>query len=221
MAEIRVSTNAAQVSAAVRTFFQDQFPFAASRAINRVMVEAQRAQREHQRTIFEQRRPRWQEMNVKIRREDFARKDKLEGIIRMEAPGQQRTDILGKFETEEWKVPFRSSAIFVPTEDVPRSGARIMRKWRPKNLRLRPHGVKSDRVKVGRHRTFMILDPSLKRGVLFERELGEDPMPLYFIVPRVDIEPELDFIVNVTRVVDQRFVPIFEETFFQAVRSAR
>lgn len=91
---------------------------------------------------------------------------------------------------------------------------------RPAAFNFEPHGGD---VAIGDKRTISIQSPG-GRGVILRR-VGRGRNSrlrrLYFFVPDVPIEPELDFEANARRVVDDRFEGHFEFAFDRAVRTAR
>lgn len=225
-----------QASPFLRTLFADQVPFATSRAINRTALDFQKAQRSRLHAIFTLRRVRWAEQSIKIK--PFATKRSPEARISIDPPGGGRTkaDILGKFETETRKGPFRGRSVAVPTEHVPRTGAGVIRKgWRPAELfaDARQHGVgkvfsRKGNVYKGARGTFLIRRPGGK-GVILQRHggmaatTGHDPnvRPLYFLVPYVRITPELEFVETAKKTIERRWPENFREAFDRALRTAR
>ena len=76
----------------------------------------------------------------------------------------------------------------------------------------------------GDRRTFLIRNSAGGGGGIFQRfgSKGNTEVRLLFaLVPRVSIQPDLDFLDNVTRVVDTRFADRFYFRFDEAVRTAR
>lgn len=221
--KLRVESNATEVAGAVGTLFRDQIPFAAAVAVNETAKRFQIEQREHQRGIFTVRRPRFVDRAVKIRRGDFATKREPTAIVRIEPPGgQERADILTKFEDQEFKVPFKGERLAIPV-DVRRTGTGIVPpSMRPSSLDFKPHGS-SGRVMRGKKRTFLIREPG-GRGAIFQRfgrRGSSDVRVLFVFAPRADIDPELEFHANAVRVVRGRFPREFRDAFDRAIRTAR
>ena len=92
-----------------------------------------------------------------------------------------------------------------------------------RRVNLRKHGT-SGRVLRGDRRTFLIRNSAGGGGGIFQRfgrKGSTDVRLLFALVPRVSITPDLDFLDNVTRVVDTRFADRFSLRFDEAVRTAR
>jgi hypothetical protein len=58
------------------------------------------------------------------------------------------------------------------------------------------------------------------RGTIFERD-GDELVPLYHLVPSVPLDQRLDFVENVTRVVNETYAEAFTKRFDRAIRTAR
>lgn len=224
---IEVDMDVEGVSRWARHVHEDQLPFAISRAINWVALDFQEAQREHMESIFTVRRPRFVLRAVKIK--PFARKNRLWARVQIDPPGgRARADILTKFETERFKVPFSGSRIAIPTEHVARTPTGVIRKrHRISEFDLQPVGgqvfSRKSRVAVGERRTVSIQRPG-GRGMLFQRQGrggASELVPLYIYRPRVEIEPELNFVANARRTVRRRWEDAFFRSFSAAVRTAR
>lgn len=224
--DLRVDFPAHEIDEYTKYVFVDQLPFVEMLAVRRTGLDFQEAQRARLEDIFTLRRERWAKRSMKVT--DWPNKQKPEMRVAVESPGG-RSDVLGKFETETTKSPVRGRSIAVPTEHVPRTGAGVIRKgWRPRELlggdagrqhgRGRVIGTRGD-VFRGAKRTFLIRRPG-GRGTIFRRHGGE-VVPLYQLVPRVSITPELEFIDTAERVVGEKWAPNFVEAFDRAIRTAR
>lgn len=212
----------------VKTVFRDQIPFATSVAINRTALAFQEDQRQRMADIFTIRRKRFMERSVKIK--PFARKHSLEAKIQIDAPpaGPKKDDIFAKFETDSHKTPFRGRSVAVPTEHVSRTPTGVIRKgWRPKELLEggTQHGEgrvfkKRGNVFRGNKRTFLVRRPG-GRGTIFQRKRGGDVVPLYQLVPRVSLPPDLEFVETATKTVAREWDDQFARAFDFAIRTAR
>lgn len=221
---LTVDSNVDEVSRALRRIWRDQIPFALSKAINETALDFQKRQRRHQRRVFTLRRPRFFKRAVKIRRGDFARKNDPVAIVRIEPPGgQDRADILTKFEEGGFKLP-RGTRIAVPV-DVKRTGTGIVSpSMRPSRLGFEFHG-RGPKAEVfkGEKRTFMLRRPG-GRGAVFRRmgRRGSGRLRhLFSFTPRARIRGVLDFRLNAERTVRDRFAPNFRESFRRAIETAR
>lgn len=222
---IKVDTNAADVAGLLRRIFHDQVPFATSSAINTTAKQFQKAQRAHQRRVFEVRRPTFMDRAVKIR--PFASKRKLEAVVSIDPPGgAARSDIITKFEQDRRKAPRSGSRLAIPTHDVPKTAAGIVRKpFRPASLELKEIGRTRSGGKLsrGKKRTFAVREPG-GRGFIAQRigRRGSGKTRLLFVFePEVPIRPELHFHRNAQRTVSTRFPSNFATAFDKAVRGAR
>ncbi len=219
-----VDVNAAPVSGFLRAVYSDQLPFINSRAVNFTALDFQKDEREHMGEVFTIRRKSFARQSVKIK--PFASKAKPEARIAIDSPGG-RSDIFGKFESNTSKGPFRGRSIAVPTDNVPRTGAGIIRKgWRPAQLfaEASQHGqgrVLANRgdVYLGAKHTLLIRKPG-GRGTIFRRVNGE-LVPLYQLVPSVRIDPELRFHEIARETVTKRWEANFTKAFDSAMRTAR
>ncbi len=219
-------TDTQHASRFMRDLWRDQLPFATSKEINRTALDFQGTQRHRMVSIFNVRRPTFVLRAVKIK--PFSTKRLLRARVLIDPPGgRKRADILTKFESDTQKTPFSGSRIAIPTDNVPRTPAGVIRKrWRPKALNLRGHGSgsralpgKGHMVLVGDRKTVAFLKPG-GRGGIFERD-GPDLVPLYWFAPRVRIRPNLRFVHTARRTIRQRWERNFTRAFNESVRTAR
>ena len=218
--QITVEFPAHEIDGFTHYVFADQLPFAEQQAVRQTGLDFQAAQRNRLSDIFTLRRKRWAERSMKV--ESWPTKQKPEMKLAVSSPGG-RSDILGKFETETSKTPFQGRSIAVPTEHVPRTGAGVIRSgWRPRDLfaRGKVHGF-GQKVSVvqGERGTLLIRRPGGK-GTIFLRD-GDVLRPLYQLVPRVKIDPNLEFIETAERVVPEKWPENFVRAFDRAIRTAR
>lgn len=204
----------------LRDIRTDQIPFAASKALNAVVLAGQKDERAHLRDIFDERRPDWLDRSVKITH--FAKKKDLYATIGIHPPGadgEARKDILTKFESDTEKTPLSGNTIAIPT-GVKRTKKDIVQKaFRPKALNFRREGGRI----VGDKRTFIV---QLEQGrKLILQRVGKgarsSTRSLYLLLPRVDIDPELLFEQTIGKAVDREWRQQFIEAFDLAVRDAR
>lgn len=215
--QIRVDFPAAEVGEFARQVFDKQMPFATSLALNRVANRFQEEEREHLDDIFNLRQDRWAKRSIKIAPGDRATKTNPTVRIAVDAPPggpSGSDDILGKFEDERSKSPRDGRFIAVPTEHVPRTASGVIKKaWRPKSLRER-------NFRNG-FRTF-VSSTSRGKAIYFdESAAGGGIVPLYWLVPSVPIEPDLQFVETANMVVDRSWVEEFGRAFDIATRTAR
>ena len=221
---VSVEFPAEEVSRYAAKVFDDQMPFATARALNGVALKFQGNQRERQYQVFTIRRKQFADRSVKIK--PFATKIRQEVRVAVDSPGG-RSDIFGKFEDQTSKTPFRGKSIAVPTTNVPRTAAGVIRKgWRPKDLLdgAAQHGVgrvfqSKGNVYRGKKKTFLVRKPGGK-GTIFERD-GAELLPLYQLVPRVRISPDLQFVDTANKTVNAEWVNQFGIAFDRATKTAR
>ena len=208
----------------VSTVFARQMPFATAVALNETAKDFQAVERARLHSIFTLRRPQFAEQSIKIK--PFATKTRQEVRIAVDSPGG-RSDILGKFESDTSKGPFRGRSVAVPTEHVPRTAGGIIKKgWRPSELfrDAKQHGEgrvfkRKGNVYRGGRGTFLVRKPG-GRGTIFMRD-GDELRALYQLVPRVKIRPELEFVKTATATVKSQWTPNFRAAFDRAIRTAR
>ena len=197
----------AAVSEFARDVYKRQIPFATARAINWTAKDFQGAQRIRMADVFEIRRPQFLKQSVKIK--PFATKEKQEATVKIDSPAG-RSDIFGKFEEDRTKGPFRGRSVAVPSANVPRTGAGIIKKgWRPKDL-----------LANARQRGTVLFRKPDGRGTIFRRtDSGLEV--LYQLVPRVPITPDLRFLDTAEREINARWAINFTRSFDMAMATAR
>lgn len=204
--EVRTDTRPAERF--VQFVFAEQMPFATAKALNDTAKDFQKAQRSRLDRIFTLRQKLFAERAIKIK--PFASKDSLEARISVDAPGG-KSDVFAKFETDTVKDPLDGS-VAVPTEHVPRTASGIVRKnWRPKRV--------LDRTFQEPFRAFLAKRGNGRRAIWFDE--GDRIVPLYWLVDRVPIEPDLKFVETANKTVDERFQANFTRAFDLATRTAR
>jgi len=234
---ISVDIDTSGVSRWVREVFDDQLPFATSRAINTVALEFQRVQRQHMLSVFEVRRRKFIERSVKIRRGDFATKQRLEATVRIETPGGgRRDDIFTKFETGARKLPTRGAHIAIPQAAKRTRTGIIGRSQRPRAFKFKLHGTgPKATVFRGLKRTFMIFNRdggggiyqrvgrrrSASRSLRRRRSTSSRLRMLFVFRPEAPTPQILDFIDNAEKTVQRRWPKAFAESFDEAMRTAR
>jgi len=184
-----------------------QIPFATALAINAVLNDAQAAIRATLPGEFTLRRPEFIERTIYIGPQDRARKDRLEGTLRV----NPERDFLSKFEEDRAKTPTRSHTLAVP---VFRSGepARIIGRSDPLHVKklmaaiakggsrgfgAGTLGVIKHRRAKGMHgpqqQELVFLIKSSKGTFLVQRTGATSTRVLYAFKPRVAISPDLHF----------------------------
>ena len=226
---VTVDIRTAELSNWARFAQSELIPRATYLAINRTAEEFQKAQRTHMADVFKIRRPQFLKQSVKIK--PVATMAKPAATVKIESPGG-RSDIFGKFETERTKTPFLGRSVAVPTENVPRTGAGIIRKgWTPKELfhqvRLKKGATRAANTTkygvaglFGEKNTLLIRYPGAARGTIYRR-VGDELVTLYQLVPRVKIEPDLRFVDTARDTIQARWAVNFTGFFDSAVRKGK
>ncbi len=218
--QVALDTNATHVSTVARWIFRDQVPFAASKAINETLKDAQRAQRAHMRQAFTIRRRPFAERAVKIK--PFANKRRLHARIKIEPPGgQERANIFTRHEVRGIREPIEGRSLAVPIGVRRKKTSVVRRERRPPAFKFREVGS-GRRVAMfkGVKRTFMLQSPD-GTGYIIQRTGRRKTRLLYRLVPSVPIAPRLAFLETVGRVVRANFPTNFRRAFIQAVRTRR
>lgn len=243
--EITVSANTTEVSQLLRDLYKDQVPFASARAINRAALAFQKEQRQEMGGRFTLRRKSWAERSIKINRGDFAKKNNLVAIIRVETPGDaSRSDILSQHEDGGTKKP-KGRHLAIPDE-AKRTGAGIVRRdQRPKAFNFQ--ATSNPKIWKGDKRTFLVLN-NKGGGVILQRQGRKTPKRgrtrenqgrnlvsdvrtrqvrdtnirvLYRFATKADLDKRLEFVSTAEKVVPPAFLKAFPEEFAAAIRSAR
>jgi hypothetical protein len=241
---IRVRVDAKAAFRALDTL-RKQIPYATATAINQTLKHAQKAQQQHQRTVFTVRNRVFVDRAVKIK--PFATKTSTFGVIQVDPPGgQARASILTQHEQGGTKRP-RGSTLWAPEPkgETPvkkiRRGGRGVPKgsgWRPKELGLVPHG-KTGRVWKGKNRTFLIKTGS-RSGVVFQRTgKGRSRASnirtrttswrgrrsgvriLYALFPQGNLRPRLGFERVVVSTIHRVYRREFDAAMTRAIKTAR
>lgn len=198
-----------EIGAFATAVFNDQIPFATSVALNNTAKAFQQRQRDRLRDIFTIRNRPFADRSIKIK--PFATKQDPEVRISVDSP-RGRSDIFGKFEDETSKDPFSGNSVAVPTEHVPRNPSGTIKKaWKPRQVLNR-------NFRDG-FRAFIRTSRS-GRAIFFD-ERGQGLKPLYWLVPSVPIEPELEFIDTANQTVEDRWQDEFVSAFDRATLTAR
>jgi hypothetical protein len=222
---IRVTTNALELSRFMRELFRDQVPEAARRGIRYTALDFQKGQREHQRQVFTVRRPTFVDRAVKI--SQFPTKQEPVAVVKIEPPGgQARADVLTVHEEGGTKEPgpgHRAKAVpqaaqASPTEIVPK-------RLRPTQLGFRrvDKGGGEFQVFRGKVRTFMIRRPD-GSGVILQRtgRGRSDVRALFILEPGgVQIGARLQFHENAVRIIDEVAAENMARAWDETLRTAR
>lgn len=241
MIEIVVDTK--EFTRAMTELERNQLPFATSKAINGTLLAFQKAEQGELRDQFLLRRTRWVLQGVKINREDFARKDKLEGRVHLD----RQRDFLEKFERGGIKRPRSGRSLAIPKEirknprtiisaerrpkafhfplQPQRSGplAQVFLLTREKRIIRRGKVVGLDPRAGAVQRLFMIRRHDGTGGIYerLGRGRGSRTKLLYLFTPRARIEPQLNWHFTAHKTVRAEWPRQFAAAFAHALRTAR
>ena len=235
MIEIEVDLEGVDIPKWIRGIYRDQLPFVTARTINAVALSFQKAQREHQHRIFDVRNRTFIDRSVKIK--PFAKKTSLFARVSIDPPGgQERADILTKFESGGTKRPRDGRSLAVPADAQRLKRGRVRKADRPKELGFRLHG-KGPEAEVfrGKKRTFLIRRPDGTGGIyrrtgsstamvssLATRNVRDSNIQTLFrFTPTARIDSNLNFVSIAQRVVAAELGEAFNREFDRAVRTAR
>lgn len=247
---IGVEIDERPVKEALRSLHRDQVPYALAQAINKTGVQGQEKVRDRMAREFTQRRKTWMDRSIKIGRGDFATKQKLRAIVKVETPGaKDRSDVIAKFEDGGTKRPKDGRRLAVPDE-VKRTGKGVISKTqRPKAFDFELIGTGPDGTQVfrGKKKTFMVKRPDGTGGIyqrtgrktgkrgrrradqgrrmvsdLFSRRTRDaNVRTLYRFTPDAKIDTRLHFTETIEGVVKARFSRNFDEAFAKAIEGGR
>lgn len=207
---------------------ENQIPFAASKMLNALALDVQRAERAHIHEIFQVRRSQWVDRNVKVTH--WAKKTELYAAVGIVSPGDgERSDILGKFEDQTTKAPRQGGKAIVIPADAKRTKAGVVSKaMRPRALNLQQTGVSKDgrfTIYVGDKHTVMLQRPD-GSGLIIQNTGThvhgvQDGTVLYTMKPAVTIRPDLHFETIGERVVITKTAERWDEAVELAMRTSR
>lgn len=177
---------------------EGQMRFAMSKALNDTANDAQRAIQGSLAQRFTLRRPDFITRTIKRNREDFATKEKLEAVVRID-PSR---DLLAKFESGGTKTPTQGKAIALPTETVRRTKAQIIRQGqRPKAL--------------------LASGKAFSKGGRLLLRIGKAIRTAYVFKAAVKIPARLGFVETANKAVDASFVRRAEAAVERAIATMR
>lgn len=186
---------------------QRQVPFALSKAVNATALDVQTSVRARQRKIFTLRRPDWADRSVKMVK--FAKKIDPSATIGIHPPGgDQRADIITKFEADTQKISRTGGRVAIPV------GAKSAGVIRGRN---RPRAM----IEAARAFVLQSRNPAVqlivRRAARGKRALET----LYLLVKRVRISPVLRFHLTAAQRIDERFQTHMLTAFDDAMRTAK
>lgn len=191
-------------------FGEKQIPFAEAKAVNATGLDVQKAERAQIHSVFQLRRPEWADRSVKITH--FAKKSEPWLTIGIHPPGgDQRADILAKFETDTWKTSITGGRVAIPVNAKRNKADIVPRGQRPRAI-----------IAAGKAFILKSKNPNVQ---LIVRQVGRGKRrileTLYLLVQRVPLTPDLHFRDVAERTVNERWVPNFLKAFDDALRTAK
>jgi len=196
---------------------QRQIPYAASRALNDVVLAGQDDQRQGMRQRFRVKRPGFLDRSVKITHFSKKTDSPISTTLIIDPNPNNRGPLWDKFEPGGAKTPTRGQSIAVPITVVARGGI-VPDGMRPKQLNLHASG----RRVIGDKRTFL-LEYNGRRGIFQRTGRGAGAVRLlYWLTPSVPIPATLEFNKTLTpQMLRELFALNFEARFAEAMRTAR
>lgn len=226
MIPIRIEIDTKEQERRLSALGRQQFPFAASLALNNLTKLAQGEVRAHYRKTFTLRRPDFiEKQGAKIFK--FSSKRDLSTVFGVDP----KADFLEKFEQGGTKRPTAGRLALAVPLDVKRNKRDIITRGnRPRAFGF-IRGTANVRTKItryfGRKRTFLIQYPD-GRGWIFKRkakgrsgELFAGTSVLYTLQPSGQIAPQLEFVGIAARVAARDWVKVWDDAFAKAMRTAR
>lgn len=209
-----------------------QFPFATYKALNRLVLEAQRVQRRHQRRVFTIRRKTYWEQSVKITK--FAKKADLRAVIDVDPKGKvPKFEIWRRQEYGGTRVPVQGrKKLAIPPREKSRfsrvgltfTGAGLIpKRLRPANLK-RKFTIDFGGGRVGlfrrlgrRQKGFTKTPPGQRFG------LRDDPNIelMYVLHESAEIEAVYEWFGNMERTYNSKWRRYLDEELVKAFRTAR
>lgn len=219
MLNIEIQTG--DVLAALDDITAVQLPFALSGAVYDTAVNVQTAVFGHEQDIFTVRQSSWLEKSTKmVQRPTKHDPTAILQIVPPGSNGSDRADILTKFEDDTEKVSRTGGMIAVPTSNVKRNKRDII----PRSSPLRPKAlgpfVQVGAALRGQNGAFIITMPSGRQAIM-RRDGRGNVKVLYWLVPRVEITPDLHFYDIATEVVSNQWASNFERRWAEALASAK
>jgi hypothetical protein len=218
---INVSMDARPFIKDMDTLGQRQIPFAMMKTINETAEDFQAEQQELVARKFTLRRPTFIMNTVKINRGDFATKDNLRAIVRIDPD----RDVLSKFEDQGQKTPmFAGHALAIPIEAKRSKQDIVQNSMRPRALQLtQVITAGSQKIAKGLKRTFLIQRADGSGGI-YQRQgsgIGSTIHMLFSLKTKVPLPRTLAFVETAKRVCGERMPINWEKWIAQALRTAR
>ena len=218
---IKMSIDAKPLMKDLDELGQRQIPFALMKTLNNTALDFQAEQQEHIARRFTLRRQQFVLNTVKINRGDFATKENLRAIVRIDPD----RDVLSKFEDDGQKTPmFGGHAIAIPIEAKRSKQDIISNANRPRALQLTNVFTKgSEKIAKGLKRTFMIQKADGSGGI-YQRQgsgRGSSIHLLFLFRTRVPLPRSLQFMENAKRVCEERMSVNWAKWIAEAIRTAR
>jgi hypothetical protein len=218
---IRITVDTASFAAQMDDFAKNQLPYATMKALNTTATDFQSAEQGHIAQNFTLRRVAFMLRQVRIDREDWATKEKLETVIKIDP----NRNILGKFEEGGTKTSRNpQGSIAIPIEAKTSKADIVLASNRPKAFMLVTQNTKGGySIAKGLKRVFLIEGPDGK-GEIFQR-VGTGKSSklrlLYDLEKSVPIPAMLDFIPTARRIVAENFPRNFAAAFALAMNTAK
>lgn len=215
---LTISVDLDQLEHGLTDLEERQIPFATMKALNTMALAGQKAERAHLDEVMTLRRKDWDFKSIKITH--FAKKSELYAEISISPPGSsgdQKSDILGKFEDETEKVSRTGGLVAVPVgRNIRRTKYDLPdRRDRPKAFNFHQVG----RTVRGDRGTFIVRTAN-GRGLILQRT-RQGVRALYLLLPRVEITPDLAFDATVGGAAEAAADEAFDQAWELAMATAK
>jgi hypothetical protein len=199
---------------------RNQLPYATALALNATATEFQAAEQARIAQNFTLRHPAYILQTIKIDRQDWATKEKLEVVVKVD-PSR---NLLAKFEEGGIKTARGGGSVAIPIEAKTNPQDIVTAANRPKAFMLQTVSTSGGySIAKGLKRVFLIEGPDGK-GEIFQR-VGRGKTSklklLFDLEKKVPIPASLGFIETARAIVAQRFAPNFVTAFAKALSTAR
>jgi hypothetical protein len=214
---ITVSMDARPLIKDMDALGQRQIPFAMMKTINETAEDGQAEEQELVARKFTLRRPTFVLNTVKINRGEFATKDNLRAIVRIDP----ERDVLSKFEDDgEKSAMFAGHALAIPIEAKRSKQDIVQNSMRPRALQLtQVFSKSSDKIAKGVKGTFMIQHADGTGGIY--QRVGSTIHLLFTLKPRVPLPKSLAFVDTFKRVCAERMPINWTKWIAEAIRTAK
>lgn len=213
---IEIRSNVGAVRGTIGDIIARQLPFATSRAVNDIALEAREAMRNRAAGAFIIRRP-WVVAKGAFPVTLSKRKDEVKrATIRLDP----KRDFLGKFEEGGQKRSLTGAKLAVPITARPNPRAIVPKRLSVRALNLRAHRTASGKVQLkGEQRTFVV--KTATNSLILQRRGRDNVRVLYAFKRSVPIRPTLHFYDTIDAYVRANWDRVAGEALRYAIATAK